>query len=77
MSKQATRPEGETPKAEPTVAELVAVIAQMQAQLAAQAPVATKVDFEAEMAQAMSKGFKAQVVPALQKGASPALRIDH
>jgi ABC-type Zn uptake system ZnuABC Zn-binding protein ZnuA len=77
MSKQATKPEGEAPKAEPTVADLMAVIAQMQAHLAAQIPAAVKVDFEAEVAEATAKGFKAHVVPSLQKGASPALRVDH
>jgi hypothetical protein len=75
MSKNAT-----VPAAEPTMADLMALIQAQAAQIAAlQKPVAEVVahDFSEEKAAAEKAGFKAQVVPSLQKGASPALRVDY
>ncbi|KQW02218.1 hypothetical protein [Rhizobacter sp. Root1221] len=73
MSKQATATEAK----EPTVAELMALVAELQAKVNGQAVPVTASDFAVEVALAEKAGFKPQVVPSLQKGASPALRTDY
>lgn len=77
MTKQATAPEAK----EPTVAELMALVVQLQKQVTAgQAAPTTGVtaeDFAGDIEAAEKAGFKPQVVPSLQKGASVALRTDY
>lgn len=78
MTKQATAPEAK----EPTMAELMALVVSLQKQVAAGQAAApatgvTAEDFADDVAAAEKAGFKPQVVPSLQKGASVALRTDY
>ena len=74
MSKQTEK----APVAEPTMADVMALVADLQAKLAAKDAPAADADFSEQVADAEKAGAKAvQVVPSLQKGAQPALRVDH